>query len=242
MSLLARKLFVLVFFLIIQSYSLTASAFEAASPYWMSLKPKLDKYLEKNVNKNTYQYKIIGPTIELSKFLGNTPEADIRFSGLNLNSPSNNKNVVATAYDESGKKIESINISVEVLRLKKVLMLHKSVAKGQEITPDNVYEASVPINGSDERMFFDGNLKQKVANSNLAAGATLKSTMLRHEKLVQIGDSITVTSGSGLVTLEFMCKALGGADVGETINLNCPDLQKKTIKAEVTAPGRAKLL
>lgn len=219
-----------------------APAFNAANPYWMNLKPKLVKYLDKAINKSIYKYELIGPNKEMKSFLGNRPDANVQFENLMLESPSPHKSLVAVVYDDSGNKADSLVISFNLWVYKKVYMLHKSISARDDITEDNIYQAVIPIRQMDTNLYYDGNLKQKVATTNIAAGTPLKVNMVRHEKLVQIGDVINIKSGNQFITLEFMCKAMNSGDIGDTITVNCQDMQNKTMKASITGPGSAVLI
>ncbi|MDD9899120.1 MAG: flagellar basal body P-ring formation chaperone FlgA, partial [Candidatus Melainabacteria bacterium] len=157
-------------------------------------------------------------------------------------SPSPRKTVLAYVEDGSGKRIDSLVIQLNVWVYKPVYKLRRSVSRGQEIAANNFYETTVPIRQMDERLYFHGNLHQKVANVNIAAGTPVKVNMVRHQKLVQVGDIIKVNSGSKFINLEFFCKAMSSGDIGEIINLNCEEMNKKHHRAELIAPGQARLL
>jgi len=217
-------------------------AFNAANPYWLNLKPKLIKYLNKNINASEYKYEIVGPAKEMETFLGNRPEANVQFERLALDSPSSRKSIIAVAYDDTGKKIDSLVINIDVWVYRNVYMLRHNLSAHDEIQQDNVYEANIPIRQMDEKLYYHGNVKQKVATTNIAAGTPLKVNHIRHEKLIQIGDMIKIKSGSQFISLEFMCKAMTSGDIGDTITVNCQEMQNKTMKASITGEGTAKLI
>jgi flagella basal body P-ring formation protein FlgA len=222
-------------------FSQKVFAFESANPYWLNLKPKVESFLAKNINTGVYKYELVGPVAEMSTFLGNRPDAKIKFEKLYLGGNSSRKTFLATAYDDSGKKIDSIAIAINVLTSRKVYMLRNRVARGGEISPGNVYQSTIQSNPMDNGLYYDGNLIQKVATIDIPAGVPIKVNMVRHEKLVHSGDIIKVTSGSKTIELKFMCKALGGGDVGEVINLICTDMEKKNTRGKITAKGEAVL-
>lgn len=217
-------------------------AFNAANPYWINLKSKLTKHLNKTINASQYKYEIVGPTKEMKTFLGNRPDAKVQFERLALDSPSHRKSIIAVAYDDNGTRIDSVVINLDVWVYRKVYMLRNNISARDEISEDNVYEASIPIRQMDEKLYYHGNVKQKVATTNIAAGTPLKVNMIRHEKLIQIGDMIKIKSGSKFITLEFMCKAMTSGDIGDTITINCQDMQNKSMKASITGEGTAKLI
>jgi flagella basal body P-ring formation protein FlgA len=222
-------------------FSGSARAFESANPYWLNLKPKVVNFLEKNINQNAYKYELVGPVSEMTTFLGNRPDATVKFEKFYLGGSSSRKTFMASAYDDNGKKIDSISIAIDVLAYRKVYMLKNRVAKGAEISSGNVYQSGIPIRQMDNGLFYDGNLIQKVATVDIPAGVPIRVNMVRHEKLVHAGDIIKVTSGSKTIELKFMCKALGSGDIGEVINLLCTDMERKNTRGKITAKGEAVL-
>lgn len=231
---------VLTLFLSLNIFSV--SAFEAANPYWIAIKSKLKPYLEKNIDSSKYQYKILGPSRNLTNFLGNRPGMEIRFSALNLTLPTMRKTVIASAYDESGKKLASLPINLELKIYKKILTLKRAVKAGDEITPDNITQKVIAIDPRDSKIYYDGSLAQKVAGNNMPAGAAIKINQVRHEKLIQVGDSIKVTNKSKMIVLEFMCRAMKSGDINDVITVHCPDLQHKSKKAKIIRNGEAELI
>ena len=230
----------LIIFLICQSWP--SFAFNPANPYWINLKVKLNQYLDKTINKSEYKYDVVVPAKEMTNFLGNRPDAEVKFEGLVLNSPSYRKSIVAVVYDETGKRLDSIVINLDVLVYRNVYMLKQSVAARDEILEGNVYESRIPIRQMDENLYYHGPIKQKVASTNITAGTPLKVNIVRHEKIVQVGDMINIKSGSKFIALEFICKAMTSGDVGDTITVNCQEMHNKTMKAEITGPGTANLI
>lgn len=219
-----------------------AKAFEAANPYWLNLKPKAVKFLEKNINTNVYKYELTGPVTEMKTFLGNRPDAVVKFDRLNLSGSSPKKTFIATAYDENGKKLDSIVIGLDVSIYKRVYMLRTGLAKGAEVNPANIYQSTIVIKQMDAGLYFSGEPKQKVATVDIPAGVPIRVNMLRHEKLIQQGDVIKVSSGSHGIQLKFMCKAMNSADVGEVVNLHCGDMDKKSMRGRIVSDGEAELI
>jgi flagella basal body P-ring formation protein FlgA len=234
------KLILLIIFMSLTT--LAVSAFEAANPYWISLQPKLKAFLTKNIDTKKYSYTIYGPSRDLKGFLGHRPDAEIRFSNLNLGIPSQRKTIMATAYDDKGKKLESLPIFIDVKVYKKVLSLKRSLQKGEEITPDNIIEKTIAIDPRDSRLYYNSGLNQKVANNNMVAGEAIKFNEVRHEKMIQVGDSIKVINKNKMIVLEFICKAMKSGDLGEIITLHCPDLQSKTKKAKIINEAEAEFI
>lgn len=219
--------------------TLSVSAYEAANPYWISLQPKLKAFLAKNIDTKKYSYSIEGPARDLKSFLGHRPDAEIRFSNLNLTSPNMRKVVMASAYDKDGKKLEALPVYVNIRIYKKVLTLRRPLQKGQEITPDNIFEKTITIDPRDAKSYYDSGLFQKVANRNMTAGTPIKFNQVRHEKMIQVGDQIRVSNYSKIIVLEFMCKAMKSGDAGDVITIHCPDLQSKTKKAKLVSKSEA---
>lgn len=214
----------------------------ASGTFWTKLKIKLDKYLKEKINSKQYKYEIIGPSRELKNFFGNRPDADVKFDRLVIDSPSPRKTVLAYVEDGNGKRIDSLVIQLDLWVYKPVYQLRHAVNHGGEIAANNFYEATVPIKQMDERLYFRGNLNQKVATVDIPAGVPIKINMVRHQKLVQVGDMVKVSSGSKFINLEFFCKAMSSGDVGDVINLNCEEMNNKRHRGELIAPGEARLL
>jgi flagella basal body P-ring formation protein FlgA len=223
------------------SFSLEVLAFESANPYWLNLKPKVESFLSKNVNTNVYKYELVGPTAEMTTFLGNRPDAKIKFEKLYLGGSSPRKTFLATAYDDAGKKIDSVTIAIDVRTSKKVYMLRNRVARGGEINAGNVYQSTIQSSPMDNGVYYDGNFVQKVASVDIPAGVPIRVNMIRHEQLVHSGDIIKVTSGNKTIELKFICKALGSGDIGDVISLICSDMEKRNTRGKITAKGEATL-
>ncbi len=210
--------------------------------FWINLKSKLTPYLEKNINKSAYSYEIIGPTRALTTFLGNRPDAEVKFERLNLGAPSPRKTLTAYVEDENKKRIDSIVIQINVLAAHTVYMLRRGINKGQEVSADNIYKQSITMPQSDFRLYFDANPSQKVATVNIPAGTAIRVNMLRHQKLIQVNDMIKVSSGTKMINLQFLCKAMSSGDLGDTINVYCTDMQHTNHQAVITADNEARLI
>ncbi len=232
----------LILLICFMAYGAEALAFDAANPYWFAVKPKLEKYLSENLDKNLYEYKILGPVSEMKQFLGNHPDSEIKFEKLNLNSPNDRKSVVASVYNSDGSLNDSIIINLEVQKYKDVIVVKNALPVGENILEGNTYTKRILCSSMDEKLYYNGSLKQKSAATNIAADTPLKVNMVRHEKLVKTGDVLKVSSGSKFIELGFNCKAAGSADQGETISLICPDIEKKNLKGVITSRGTARLL
>lgn len=214
----------------------------ASGVFWTALKVQLVKHLEQKLDSKKYKYEIIGPTRELKNFLGNRADATIKFDKLLLESPSPLKTIVAYIEDANGKRTDSAAIQIDLWVYKPIYKLRQAISAGQEIQANNIIQSTEPIRQMDEKLYIQGNLRQKVATSNIPANTPIKVNMLRHQKLIQVGDMIRVNSGSKAIKLEFICKAMNSGDIGGIINLNCPEMNQKNHRAEVTAAGEARLL
>ncbi len=210
--------------------------------FWINLKSKLTPYLEKNINKSIYSYQVIGPTRALTTFLGNRPDAEVKFERLNLGAPSTRKTLTAYVEDESKKRIDSIVIQIDVLAAHTVYMLRRGINKGQEVSADNIYKQTMTMPQTDFKLYFDANPSQKVATVSIPAGVPIRVNMLRHQKLIQVNDMIKVNSGSKLISLQFFCKAVSSGDLGDTINVYCSDMQHPNHQAVITADNEARLI
>lgn len=219
-----------------------AFAFNPANPFWISIKPKLEKYLANNINPKLYQYQILGPNRELSSFLGNRPDREIKFEKLNLNDKSSKKTILANIYDINGKLEDSLGINLEIKIFKRVFMLKQAVKQGSEIMLSNIKSEEILIEPMDERLYASSSLAQKVATIDIPANTPIKINMLRHQKLMQNNSVIKVHTGGNLIKVEMMCRTLGSGDIGEIVNIYCQDSQKKSLRAKILDQGLGQLL
>lgn len=227
--------------LLLLSSNIAALAFEAANPFWFAIKPKLEKYLETAINKDLYQYEIEGPASEMKGFLGNRPDAEIKFEKLNLANPSERKTVVAVAYNSDGSRADSIIINLKAQKFKDILVVKKSMVRGEAFSPNYIYKKKILANPLDERLYYTDSLNQKFAAIDIPAETALKVNMIRHEKLVKTGQQLKVSSGSNNIELSFMCRTASTGDMGDIIPITCPDLPKKNLKAVITSATTGKL-
>lgn len=227
--------------LLLLSGTIAASAFEAANPFWFAIKPKLEKHLETVISKELYQYEIEGPASEMKNFLGNRPDAEIKFEKLNLVGSNEKKTIVAVAYNTDGSRIDSIIINLKVQKFKDILVLKKAMTRGEAFSPSYVYKKKILPNPMEERLYYTDSLNQKFAALDIPAETPLKVNMIRHEKLVKTGQQIKISSGSSNIELSFMCRTASTGDLGDTIPIICPDLPKKNLKAIITSATTGKL-
>ena len=76
------------------------------------------------------------------------------------------------------------------------------------------------------------------AKRPLRAGAAVSARDVGRPQVIKVGEAVTVTFTSEGITLSLTGKALNGAAVGETLNVQNTS-SKKTIQALVTGPGQA---
>ena len=95
---------------------------------------------------------------------------------------------------------------------------------------------------SDFKLYFDANPSQKVATVSIPAGTPIRVNMLRHQKLIQVNDMVKVSSGTKMINLQFLCRAVSSGDLGDTINVYCADMQHQNHQAVITADNEARLL
>ena len=76
------------------------------------------------------------------------------------------------------------------------------------------------------------------AKRPLRAGAVVAFRDVGRPQVIKPGEQVTVTFSSGGITLALSGKALNGAAVGETLNVQ-NTASKKTVQAVVTGPGQA---
>ena len=236
---MSKKKFLL---LILVLFAQQVQAFEAANPFWLAVKPKLVKFLDAKVKNTNYSYQIDKPARELTNFLGKRANLEIKFSQFNMNVVNSRKTVVATAYDENNKALESLPIFINMKTAKKVLCLKTPLSKGEEIKRENIYEKVINIDPRDVNLYYDGVLAQKVANYDIGAGVGIKVNQVRHQKLIQSGETIKVVSKNKVIELEFICKAMNSGDIGDIITVHCDNLQHSSKKVKITDRATAELI
>ncbi len=208
----------------------------SANIFWINLKNKLEKHLAKTINDKDYKYEVKAPVKELTKFFGNIPNAKVEFSGPNLNTRGHEKVVYAKAAGER------MGLTVKVWKYKDIWILTKAVKKGEEIPASTVKKERRAIKQRDEKMFFTAAPNNNVALTNISAWTPLKINMLRHAKVIQPGDMVTVETDSQMINIQFKCRAFNSADPGETVRLKCPEMKNKNPRAVALSEGRARLI
>jgi len=209
------------------------------SIYWQDLKAKLTNYLNKNLDQKRYQYQIIRPLRALDGYLGGSPKAEIKFERFNLNSRGSRKTILASAANPMKDSIPNVSIQVEVKNIITAWELKSPISRGTKITQAMLIEKRIPIESQYSRLYFTTAPINKTANRNLREGEILKVNMVKNTRLVSTGDTIKVSSGSGGISLEFPCKAMSSGDIGDVINIMCPDFEKKSHKAKIIGVGKA---
>lgn len=236
-------LFILVACLLVAEFKVKATKeFKpAGNIFWLELKKKLVPYLNRSIDRSVYKYDIVGPTKEMTDFLGHDKNAQIRFSPVRLGGLAFRRSVFASAK-VPGKPDDVLNIVFNLYKYKEVYMLKSGIERGKEVLRPNLKRVSVPIKLHDEKLYVTELPTQKVATRKIPGGIALRKNMLRHEKLIAQGDMVKAKSGSAAITLEFNCRALNSGDKGDEINVMCPDLQTKRFKAVITSAGNVSLL
>lgn len=203
--------------------------------YWIDLKKQLKAHLEKVIDSSKYKYEIVEPNRPMTNFLGNMPNAKISFSGPVLTTRTHRKTITA----KSGK--QSMGVTIKVWEYYDVWKLSKDVKRGMEIPKDALKRERIAILQKDKRLYYSASPDRNLALRDLDAGTAIKINMLRHAKVIQPGDNIQVVMDSQYIKIQFRCRAFNSADIGELVNISCPDLKQNSPKAIVTAPGFAEL-
>ncbi len=218
-------------------FSLPAKS--AENPYWANLNTKLEKYLSANLDTKLYSYEITPP--EMNDYLGKSPDAVIDFSGLVASSRQHLRTITASSRNPA----EQLRINLKIWSHMDAWVADADIPAGSPII--TVHRERVRVMPSDTQLVVDANkvplenIKSKIANHRIAKGETVKINAFKSSKLISLGDHVTMVSESALIKLEFKCKAMGAGDIGDEITLNCPDLTKKSPKAEITGANLARL-
>lgn len=234
----------------------------SSSKYWKALEPKVEAYLKKELDANKYAYEIVGPSADLIDYIGGSAEAEIEIGRFNPNSRSHQKTLVISALksEEENRNAklgnyartinDNITVVIKVWKLVDGWVLNEAVKRNQELK-DKFKKEKLKVKPIEERLLLtvdegpnqiiEEHLATKTAIRDLDAGTALKINMIKSTKLVSVGDSVEVVSETDTIKLVFKCKALGSGDVGDSINLSCPDFEKRSTKATVTGYKKARL-
>lgn len=116
-------------------------------------------------------------------------------------------------------------------------VLTQAVNRSERIGHDDVALKSLQIDSDLRGVIRDPNhMVGKVAVRNLIAGQPLRQSDVKAPKLISRGQSVTITSKAGGLTVTMKGKALGNARAGDRVwvqNLS----SKKRVEGEVTPEG-----
>ncbi len=219
-------------------YCFSLPARSADSPYWISLRAKLDKYLAANLDPQQYSYEILGLEQPLPDYLGKNPDTVIDFSGLVPSSRQQLRTITASSRDP----IEQARINIKIYSYINAWIADTDIPAGGSLS--GVHQEHISVSPADMQLVISAdktqyeNIKYKTANHRILKGESLKLNALKTTKLINLGDPVTMVSESALIKLEFKCKAMGAGDIGDEITLNCPDLTNKNPKAQISGPNQ----
>jgi flagella basal body P-ring formation protein FlgA len=118
-----------------------------------------------------------------------------------------------------------------------VLTYARNIAAGDVIAPEDLVWGKAAAAPSDSPRDPDAMIGL-MARRPLRAGAAALAHDVSAPQVIKAGEIITVTFEADGIALSLQGKALAGAGVGETLNVENTQ-SKKTIQALVTGPGQA---
>lgn len=122
-----------------------------------------------------------------------------------------------------------------------VLMASQTIARGQKLNASNVEVQ--PFYGilPSDTLYALSNIKDMESIRTIRPNLPLRASDLRPSLMVKKGDSIVLSSGSGLLSITITMIALENGKLGQQINLLNPESNEK-IRALITGSGRARSL
>src|SRR5205085_1554675 len=118
-----------------------------------------------------------------------------------------------------------------------VLTYARSLQAGEVVQPQDLVwgkAAAAPADAPSDAEAVIG----LAARRPLRAGAAVSARDVGRPQVIKPGEAVTVTYSADGISLSLTGKALNGAAVGETLNVQ-NTASKKTIQALVTGPGQA---
>lgn len=118
-----------------------------------------------------------------------------------------------------------------------VLTYARNIAAGEIVAPEDIVWGKAAVAPSDSPRDPDA-IIGKAARRPLRAGAAALAHDVSAPQVIKAGEIITVSFQAEGISLSLQGKALSGAGVGETLNVENTG-SKKVIQAVVTGPGQA---
>ena len=102
---------------------------KSANTFWITIESKIKKHLKGVIDSKKYKYEIIGPTMPMKKFLGNTPNAELKFKDPNMSSPSHIKSLIVSAANDPSQRI---SVRLRVWKYFPIYKIRKAVSRDKK--------------------------------------------------------------------------------------------------------------
>ena len=147
------------------------------------------------------------------------------------------KNATAARSLRSGSTLSRQDLNIRHM----VLMTTKTIPRGQKVSSINVKIGSFYGSLPKDALYLISDVNNLESMRNLRPNQVLRASDLRPSLMVKKGDSIILSSGSGLLSITTTMIALENGKLNQQISLLNPESNEK-IRALITGSGRARSL
>ncbi len=127
---------------------------------------------------------------------------------------------ISTGVRCSGSKPWTLYVRTEVTAVRVVPVLARSLPRHTRLAAADLRFVERPLASVPTGILFDADqIIGMELNRSLDEGSTIRTSHLRQPKVVKRGDLVTVTSGSGGLTVKSQGKALADATPGERVSV-----------------------
>ena len=164
-------------------------------------------------------------------------KATTQISNNNLFPKALLKNATAARSLRSGSTLSRQDLNIRHM----VLMTSKTIPRGQKVNSINAKIG--PFYGTlpKDALYLISDVNNMESMRNLRPNQVLRASDLRPSLMVKKGDSIILSSGSGLLSITTTMIALENGKLNQQISLLNPESNEK-IRALITGSGRARSL
>lgn len=118
-------------------------------------------------------------------------------------------------------------------------MTTANLSRGQKLTADNTQLQAFYGNLPKDALLSSQDIVQMEAIRGIRSGQVLRLSDVRPAALINKGDNVTLTVGSGLLSISVTMTALESGKIDQQIALLNPE-SGETVRALVTGPGLAR--
>jgi flagella basal body P-ring formation protein FlgA len=121
----------------------------------------------------------------------------------------------------------------------RAIMSTANLSRGQKLTADNTQLQAFYGNLPKDALLSSQDIVQMEAIRGIRSGQVLRLSDVRPAALINKGDNVTLTVGSGLLTISVTMTALESGKIDQQIALLNPE-SGETVRGLVTGPGQAR--